>query len=185
MSKPWDVRPRQTPGDPHPGDIFHNVGLALNEWEALESRMAELFDALVSNAHSPLQSNRAAFSAFTAVSSSSARTQLVNAAAPMALAKQPDLLAKVSDFLSRVSHFGARRNEIAHGLTVNLSEFGFYLAPNNVMPHKWAKTGEAKFQYVAADVHYYAEHFYALRQECEQLTAAVFDAHSNPPEGAA
>lgn len=174
MTSPWDVRPRQPSGDAVEATIYMNVGAALTQWEALESGLAELFDALVTGATSGLESNRAAFGAFRSVSSSSARTELVTSAAPRALMAWPDLEAEVIAFLQRVARFGARRNEIAHGMVLNLAEFGFYLCPNNLNPNKWSKAGEAKYQYIAADVRYYAEQFIDLRTECGRLVSAVF-----------
>lgn len=174
MQNPWDVRPRKTAGDPAAGALYHNVGAALTQWESLESSLAELFDALVTNALSKMDSNRAAFCAFRAVTVSSARTELVTAAAPRALKDWTDLLETVVSFLGRVADFGSRRNEIAHGMVVSAGEFGFYLVPNNVNPRKWDKNGKAKYQYVAADIQHYLKHFTALRSECEELTSAVF-----------
>lgn len=175
MQNSWDVRPRQKKGDPIPDPLFQSVGVALTQWERLESRLAELFDALVTGAESPTKSNRSAFLAFRSVSSSSARTELVTEAAPRALLEWPELRDRSSNFLLAVSRFGARRNEIAHGMVCSLGEHGFYLSPNNVNRNKWSKEGAAKYQYTSDDVFYYAEEFGKLRVECEDLVTSIFE----------
>lgn len=176
MLNPWDVRPRCKRGDDTPEPIYLKVGEALTAWEHLESKLAELFDCLVSGAPSAMQSNRAGFCAFVAVKTSSARTELLQAAAPRALDGSKHL-AWAADFLSRVSHFGARRNELAHGMVFNLGEHGFQLGPNNTMPTKWHKKGQqagsATFQYGSADVSHYADEFSKLYAECLLLIEAI------------
>lgn len=70
---------------------------------------------------------------------------------------------------ARLSKFVARRNEIAHGQVFNLGEHGYYLGPSNLMKSKWAKHGEARFQYVASDILHYVRQFAALANQCESL----------------
>jgi hypothetical protein len=176
MQNPWGVRQRGEKGDDTPEPIFLKVGEALSVWENLESRLAELFDCLVSGSQKSIESNRSGFSAFTAVKSSSARTELIQAAAPRAL-KTSAHLEKVTDFIERVSSFGARRNEIAHGRVFNLEEHGFQLCPNNTNPNKFHKKGQnigaATYQYNSSDVGHYCAEFIKLIIECEELISAI------------
>lgn len=164
MQNPWDVRPRAENSDATFNDIFFQVGRALTAWETLESYAADLFDAMVA-AH---PSNRAAFSAFIAVASSSARTQLLEAACERALPVTDPARSEASDVIHQIGKFGARRNELAHGRVYDLGEHGFQLGPNNTTPHKWAD-GAAKYQYGSADIDYYAEQFIALARRVHRL----------------
>lgn len=169
MNHPWDVRPMQQKGDDNPEGIYLQVGAALTAWEMLESLCAELFDAIV--AAQP--SNRAAFFAFSAVKSSSARTELIEAAAAKAIPPSDPVHADVAAAIEAFRKFGARRNEIAHGRAYNLGQFGFFLGPNNVMRHKWADNGAAKYQYVADDIAYYARNFEKLCERIEVIKSEI------------
>jgi hypothetical protein len=169
MQFPWSVRPRAKRGDDTPDAIFVQVGRALTLWETLESRMAELFDALVSVP----PSNRAAFSAFISVKSSSARTELIQAAFNRAMQDDDPAHSEVAYAIEAFRNFGARRNEIAHGRVYNLAEHGHMLGPNNVMSHKWTTKGEAKYQYTAKDIDFYASCFNELAESCESLAKAL------------
>jgi hypothetical protein len=144
------------------------VGHALTAWEAGESALGELFDALVASQ----PSNRAAFSAFTAVSSSSARTQLVEAAFKRAMRDDDPAYEDTARLIYQFSKFGARRNELAHGRVFSLGEHGFMLGPNNTNPNKW-KNGSATYQYTSADIAYYATQFAEQAIEIQRLASAL------------
>jgi hypothetical protein len=131
--------------------------------------LAELFDVLVAGK----SSNRAAFSAYISVVTSSTRTNLITATLPRALSSHLDLTDRIKNFVARVGNFNARRNELAHGMALNLGEYGHYLGPNNIMPRKWSSDGTAKFQYTSEDIKHYTREFQKLREECIELTEAV------------
>lgn len=169
MQNPWDVRPKQPRGDHTPDAIYLQVGAALTAWETLESLCAELFDAIV--AAQP--SNRAAFSAFSTVKSASARTELIEAAAARAVPPSDPAHTEVAAVISAFGKLGGRRNEIAHGSVYDLEDHGFYLAPNNIMRHKWSPDGAAKYQYTAADISHYVAEFVALAHRIEALKVAL------------
>ena len=169
MQHPWEVRSRKDIGDPTPEMIFVKVGAALTHWEGLESIMAELFDTLVAN----YPTNRAAFAAYSSVKSSSARTELIEAAAERAISDWDPIKVELTGLITAVGKSGARRNEIAHGRVYNFDEFGFFLGPNNIMPYKWKADGAAKFQYCAADIEHYANFFSALKDQCEALVDRI------------
>jgi hypothetical protein len=186
MLNPWDVRPRRPnqKGDDTPEPIYLHVGLALTIWEMLESQLAELFDCFVCGAETRNKSNRAGFFAFTAVSSSSARTKVLEAASPRALVGSKHVEWSES-FIDRVSKFGARRNEVAHGIVTSLGEHGFQLCPNNAMPTKWGlnrkdeKRGAATFQYNSTDLDHYCTEFGKLLDECKDLINAIYIERGN------
>lgn len=168
MQHPWEVRPKQEKGSDNYDSIFVQVGRALTAWETAESHMAELFDALVASQ----PSNRAAFSAFVAVKTSSARTDLLAAAFDRAVGHGDPAREDVSDLIEKFGKFGARRNEIAHGRVYDLAEYGYYLGPNNTMPNKW-RDGAAKFQYTADDVEFYGREFAQLAANVRHVTEAL------------
>jgi hypothetical protein len=161
MRNEWDVRPRAEKGDDTPDVIFHAVGAALSTWERLESIVAELFDLLLASG------NRAAFKVYQSSNTANARLAMLNAALPLDGASVA-ANAKLEKFVAALNQFVARRNEIAHGQVYNLGEHGYYLGPSNLKKSKWA-SGEAKFQYVASDIHHYVGQFAALRERCEAL----------------
>ena len=131
--------------------------------------MAERCDVLV--AEHP--SNRAAFSAFTAVRTSSARTDLLEAAYVRALPLGHPARDDVARLINAFGKFGARRNEIAHGRVYDLDEHGYFLGPNNVMPHKWTDEGSAKYQYTSEDVAHYVDCFLSLLQRAKGVVAGL------------
>lgn len=165
MQNPWDVRLRSKTADSTFEPIFLEVGRCLTAWEVLESYSANLFDAMV--AAQP--SNRAAHSAFIAVASSSARSQLLEAACDRALPVGDPARSVAINLITQISNFGARRNEIAHGRVYDLGEHGFQLGPNNTTPRKW-KDGTAKYQYGSEDLRYYANQFADLGRQVHTLT---------------
>jgi hypothetical protein len=77
----------------------------------------------------------------------------------------------LDSFVTALSKFADRRNEIAHGQVLDFSEYGYYLCPSNLRKSKWTKQGVAKYQYVAADINYYAEQFALLREKCDALVS--------------
>jgi hypothetical protein len=138
--------------------------MALSAWERLESVMAELFDGLV--AEQP--SNRAAFSAYIAIKTASARTELLKAAYKRALTLDDPAREPAGQLIHAFGKLGARRNEIAHGIVYHPEEHGFYLAPNNIMKHKW-RAGAASYQYVANDLRHYVEAFQETDRKARSL----------------
>lgn len=175
MQNPWDVSPRRDKGDDNEDAIYLEVGRALSHWESLESAMAEFFDTLVSSQ----PSNRAAYSAFISVVSSSARTQLLEAAFLRAIKQDDPIYAPCQDLIMQFGKFGARRNEIAHGIVYNLGESGMMLGPNNIMKHKWTDLGQAKFQYTAADIQHYRSQFVVLFTQVSHLRQALLERSSS------
>lgn len=164
MQNPWDIRARASQGDTEPEAIFVQVGAALSAWEMLESSLAELFDALVSAPHN----SRAGFVAFSAVTTSSARTEMLSAAIKQRKKEKSTIPDKLIEFIDIVSKFAARRNEIAHGRIYSIEGKEYFFGPNNISPHKWDKVrdGAAKYQYTSSEIEYYTSEFFNLRDTC-------------------
>ena len=97
---------------------------------------------------------------------------MLNAALPLDRASDAEN-EELANFVSAINEFAARRNEIAHGQVYGLNEQGYYLGPSNLMKHKWAKHGAAKYQYVAADISYYCDQFVALKKQYDGLIARL------------
>lgn len=168
MSNPWDVRPLATKGDSSPEQLFQQIGAALTSWETAEYHLGELFDALVATP----PSNRAAISAFAAVSSSSARTQLVQAAFEAAIAKEDLMHDQIADVIHSMIKLGPRRNEIAHGWVFNSGGSGCFLSPNNMSPKKW-KDGTQTYLYNTDDVRHYVAAFTTLSNTIETVVNSL------------
>jgi hypothetical protein len=164
VANPWDIRERQPQGDKTPEGIFAAVGAALTTWEALESELAEVFDALVSGE----KTERIGFATLMSVGSSHTRGEIILSAAERALALQVPLGKEVHELATEAGHYRARRNEIAHGRCFNLDKHGFYFAPNNIAKNKW-KDGAARYQWVAADIHHYGTEFASLCERASHL----------------
>lgn len=168
----YDRRPRSGKGDKDSNVLFQSVGQALSAWELLDSSLAELFDVIVVWRPRKL-SNSAGFMAYSAVSTSEARIEMLRACAIRALNKYPSVLSTALGFINTSQHFRARRNDIAHGHAINAVEYGYFLAPNNVSARGWEKDGSAKYQWCSSDIEYYTDHFVSLTVQCHSLVAEV------------
>jgi hypothetical protein len=168
MTNPWDIRKRQPKGDSTPDAIFWAVGRALTLWEVLESELAEVFDALISED----SSERIGFVAIVSVSGSQARGEILAAAAQRALSLKMPMAEQVHALSVEATQLRARRNDIAHGRCLNLGKVGFYFVPNNIATGKW-KEGFARYQWVAADILRYADQFGPMSDRASKLAQSV------------
>lgn len=173
MPNDWDARPRSTQGDESTADIFHAVGLGLTLWETLESGLAELLDVMIAS------KNRSGFKLYRSGKSVNARMEMLRAVLPLDNFDEATNV-RLESFVQSVEAFSARRNEMAHGRAFELGEHGVYLCPNNTNPTKWGKSGAAKFQYVAADLLHYAEHFSRLVEQARSLKEVLKGSQTQP-----
>ena len=165
---PWDVAPLLEQGDVDAEPLFSSVGKALTAWEKLDQVQANLFGIIVGSRRG------AAVAAYGLVAASSARTEMMVAAAEIVLAESPELLGEVTAILTEIGRWGARRNDIAHGVVSHYTsswngepdkDHGHYLIPASYATRKRAKVrGESmmtrgKYAYTAAQVMTYAGHF--------------------------
>lgn len=168
----YDRRPRPQHGDEDTGILFASVGMALTAWELLDSALGEMFDVLVAWRPRKL-SSAAGFAAYSAVTISEARIEMLRACAKSALSKYPEMTVEVLELLNTSQHYRARRNDIAHGHVANGGEFGFFLIPNNVSARGWEKDGSAKYQWASPDIEYYTQHYIELTKKCEMLVTEI------------
>lgn len=170
----FEIRPWTGQGDPAPTDILQAIGMTTSGWELLDSSLGELFDALVGGRNS----NRAGFGAYRTLAGSDAKAQLIKGAARPALAGCSDagLRGDIEHLLIVLIDARARRNNIAHGIVMNLGDLGFCLGPNNAMSSRWKGNGSATYTWVAADIEAYAKAIGNLRDDVIALTDRVKNA---------
>lgn len=167
-----DRRPNPAHGTVNVHDLWASVGAALTFWERLESSLGELFDVMVSG-KARAESNAAAFAVYVSVSTAEARIQMLQASCVRALRNHKFERESTLAMIHSCQHFRARRNDIAHGMVVNLDEHGHFLVPNNVSGTKWGKDGSAKYQWGCDEIDYYTEIFRKLEDDCLRAVAVI------------
>lgn len=165
-TRPWCGK-----GDAEPHQIFYAVGQAVTFWEMAEQAMAELVDAMISKAETPAKSDRAGFMAFVDEPAGTRRIVFLKKKADE-LAISPALQDRLLALVKVAFELSDRRNQIAHGMVLNLGDYGYCLGPSNLQKVRWEREGQfgaAQYQYVAADILHYAAQFEMLRSELHQL----------------
>ena len=148
-SDPWLQRPRRLHGDPTPEAIFCSVGLALTLWETAESEISVAYAGLINS-----QNYR--FDKYFGIGSFNTRHKLITKAINLNVNSKD--CSGFGVFIDLVLKYSPRRHEIAHGRVCNIGEYGFYLAPNNVLSRNYPN-GEAAYQYTSEDILFYCNQF--------------------------
>ena len=119
----WDRPPAPTRGNAKATVIYAAVGEALSRWERLELELSGLFNAFIGIG----QDSYAARRAYGAVTISSMRRDMLEAAAEAYFAEfpNPTLRTEFKRITRLVEKFASRRNDIAHG---SVAPYGFYFA---------------------------------------------------------
>lgn len=113
----------------------------------------------------------AAQNAYGAILAHNTRNDMLRAAALAYFSKNKEGLAQANNIFNRVRNFAARRNEIAHGMVVQLhdngTDSGHFLVPPM---YNFNKRGTAdrtlgKYQYTSAQVNQFATEFQTLANE--------------------
>jgi hypothetical protein len=169
------TRPWVGTGDAEPHQLFYSMGQAVASWEMAEQSMAELADAIRSKKAGPAESDRAAFIAFVDEPAGTKRIVF--------LKKMAAELSGMSDFKDRLLalvkaafQLCDRRNQIAHGMVMNLGPYGYCLGPSNLQKTRWEREGvfgAAEYQYVGSDVAHYANQFGLLQAEADRLRSDI------------
>jgi hypothetical protein len=171
MPNPWDVLPIAPQGNAMPDGIYHAVGVALSQWEILESAVADVYLDIVG-----FQS-RAAMAAYGTISSSPGRIDMIVAAAEAVDRKrltEQEFTELKQLLVNEVGKLCGRRNEIAHGTVTEVTggaQYGHYLMPPDYNTRKRLHHGSVpsgtilpfglmKYAYTAAQVNTYGEHFW-------------------------
>jgi hypothetical protein len=148
----WLQRPRRITGDRDPIALFCAVGLSLTMWETIEGGISVAYIGLVDT--EPYDDDR-----YFKTPSFEARYKLVKKAIDININTKD--CADFSAFLDLVLKFSPRRHEIAHGRVFNMGEQGYIIGPNNSLARNFVNK-TATYQYIAADVNFYAAHFKTL-----------------------
>ena len=127
MNNPWDVLPKEPKGDDNINVLYAAVGRALSQWESLESVLGSIFARLCqSDSEAPAR-------AYGTIVSAKGRIDLLREAFACHPARKTVDLQGLPKLLDHVGHFGSRRNEIAHGIAMNLAynhdDQGCFLCP--------------------------------------------------------
>lgn len=137
--------------------------------------MAELADAVRSKKAKPNESDRAAFFAFVDEASATRRIVFLKKMASE-LDATPDFRDRLLALVQAAFELSDRRNQIAHGMAINLGEYGYCLGPSNLQKNRWERHGQAgvaQYQYIGSDITHYAQQFALLQQEADQLAADI------------
>lgn len=168
-----NILPTETKGESSPIPIWTSVGYALSEWEFLQDALANLFVSL-SGAEFRWPIMRA-FGLNMVVHS---KIEMINCAAEATLSGRPDILQKVLALTSLVKGYNERRNDIAHGVTANETEAGYYLVPTVTTTKKYKDSGGDDFPppaycWTSAQIYRYAHAFAELQTQCKTSAKEV------------
>jgi hypothetical protein len=187
---PWNVLPTLPTGDADTSTLFRSIGYALTQWEIMEVELSRLFGVLL---RSPPRwtSARSTLPATPSVRASGAeraygmivgfggRADMIEAAAEAVLYRHP-LRATVKGLIDEIGHFSPRRNEIAHGIVMHVSDGkvnrNHYLCPNytNAKKVSYASGRVAwKYMYSADQIDQYANHFTRLAHTTRMIILEV------------
>lgn len=169
-------------GDKDDVAVFYAVGYAVNKWEHLESRMAELFCRIIGGDY------LAAYRAYGTPVAFQARIQMLKAATEARLVcdkSEKEIFEKIEATLNKIDSLSGRRNEIAHGalkehntriesMRGKVKEFsGFYWAATPYNTQKNSFSGGSKFFMNSQDIMRHAADFHAVRGEVNDLIDAL------------
>jgi hypothetical protein len=122
----WIRPPRSAKGDPDAKQVYEAVGFALSTWEMLENNFSFLFTLFVDT------DSHAARRAYGSLANNTARTDALRGAAEVFFSEWAVTKPEQEQFARLMDHFGRaseKRNEIAHGIVMNVMEMGHFLIP--------------------------------------------------------
>jgi hypothetical protein len=154
---PWLQRPMRPHGDPSQVAIFCSVGLALTLWETVEGGISVAYVGLI-------ESEKYRLNKYFSTASFEKRHAFVKKAIELNVNNKE--CTDFGMFIDTVLKYRPRRHEIAHGRVCNLGEYGFYLAPSNVLSRNYPD-GAATYQYTSEDIGFYCGHFEHLAGTAE------------------
>lgn len=190
MQNLYDVAPLSDKGDPEDGALYEAVGRALTQWETLEGILAEIFGLLCG---ANLREG-GAIRAYGVVSAFTGRKDMLDAAFEVCPLKEGAEAATLPALLKRAKMFSARRNEIAHGVVLGVTDKaifrGYYLVPahynsrkrNPVFPDQpdfadaISQMIFGKYAYTANQIDGYREQFFHLTSDASRIAQALFSA---------
>lgn len=176
--KSWDRLESLPMGDKSAQPIYTNVGIALSEFEMLQSVVNGLLQAVIGLRSSVL------FRAFGALKIVSSKRDMIVEAAKFQFASDKATVKKINDFMTQYVELSYRRNEIAHAYVSHVTEIekgqikvdkGCFLHPGPEVTDrhtKLPKTGLdalGDYRYTAAQIAHYRQDFRRLWQEIEDF----------------
>ena len=121
----FDVFKRTKKGDRNLTDIYESIGKCMTQWSMAENTLGRLFSELIHPEHvfyTP--SKTAASNALGVLISPRTKVEVIGEAAHHALKGMTILNRRVNNHLKIVAKASARRNEIAHGIVVQIKGYG-------------------------------------------------------------
>jgi hypothetical protein len=182
--KPWDDRPRPKRGDKKATATYAAVGQALSQWEALETKLAQLFSQLVGGewAGGDERPFHPAVRAYGSVLGSSQRLAMIEEAAKAHFQwyPNPTLEKQLKEFIgTECRHFASKRNNIAHGIVdLRFSDppklkIGYWLVPSLYASKKNPLTGPNAYAYTSAEIIYFIKEFDRLWVRVGELLSNI------------
>jgi len=135
-------------------------------WEALESALADAFDAMLY----PANLQRVGYLIYMAIPDVMTRIDVIEATIPRCLSNDARK-SEAAQLLASVRAAAERRNDIVHGRVLRV--VGFQLVPNIVAATQIWPNGVAAYQWAAADLIAYIDMFVKLEEEIVALTARI------------
>jgi hypothetical protein len=168
---PWDRLKPEAIGSQTRDAIYTAVGMALDQWEALQEHLELLFGALVESDSYAL---RRAFGTLESVPN---KVAMMREAAIMSLTNNQVLLEKTCSLLTEINEFSQRRNDIAHGQVdmYRRTPRGWFLTPRFHYTKKY-KPGSPEpmaYRWMSDQINQYTVEFQRLRAEARDLTVRI------------
>lgn len=180
----WSRPEKEMRGDADPNDLYKAVGVSLSAWEALEDCFALMFDMFMGAG----SSSPAALRVYGSIISAGGRRDALNEAAniffPMWLLVK-DKESDYEKYKKLVNHFGnasGRRNDIGHGIVINVrvvgkEQVGYFLIPpkynSNRNKGTYGDEDTDKWAYFTGDYRYTAANIADFTMKFSILEACV------------
>lgn len=184
----WDRPSRAEQGDAEIKEIYAAVGMALSQWETLETLLSGLF-ALVTEA----RESQAAQRAYGSIISSSGRCEALRAAGDVFFndrVKNSVGWEVFGELVNNVRDAASRRNEIAHGVATTLpGGKGAFLVPADYATKKVKARSSADedhlslraYGYTSKDILFMKDKFRDFTKLITEYQTQLF--HLYHPEG--
>jgi hypothetical protein len=164
----WDHRPRSDQPDDTTQKLFHAVGLALSQWEHLQTALDDLFMAVVKSKSKGLK---------RAIGLRMDALQKVAMLKEAARDIQADEVryTRLMELLNKVSNFNERRNEIAHGVVYGGKPP--FLGPTHSTTKKFMSTkppAYLAYSMQSSDIKYFVVQFMKLKDEAVEILCEIY-----------
>ena len=123
MRNPWDAFPFPLKGDQDPEKTYAGVGHVMSEWESVEFNLARVYGVFVGG-----DAGGKALQEYGAPRIFASRLKALEQAAEAFFFRRCDqnIEGEFHLLTLRASGFSARRNDVAHGIVMNVSNITFF-----------------------------------------------------------